>query len=272
MALKYGNRIKVQASGTPGTSDFVLGTPVAGYQSISAAISSITIGDTVRYVIEEGSSWEIGTGTYNTTGPKVARTTVIQSSAGGSTLINFTSAATLMVSVAAGDFLPSDGGTVTGTVVLPSTTSIGTVSSTEIGYLSGVTSAIQTQFNAKAPTASPTLTGTIALSGAAAFSSSITEAVYAISGTTPSINPTLGTIQTWTLSADSTPTFSSLFIAGQAITIMIDDGASRSISWPTITWVNNAGVAPSLSATNLTVIALWKVGTTFYGALVGDGL
>lgn len=163
MPLKYGNRIKVQASGTPGTSDFVLGTPVAGFQSVSAAISSITIGDTVRYVIEEGSSWEIGTGTYNTTGPKVARTTVIQSSGGGTTLVNFTSAATIIVSVAAGDFLPSDGGTVTGTVVLPSTTSIGTVDSTEIGYLDGVTSAIQTQINTKAPTASPTLTGTIAL-------------------------------------------------------------------------------------------------------------
>ena len=50
--------------------------------------------------------------------------------------------------------------TFTGTVVLPSTTSIGTVSATEIGYLDNVTSAIQTQIDAKAPTASPTLTGT----------------------------------------------------------------------------------------------------------------
>lgn len=38
--------------------------------------------------------------------------------------------------------------TITGTAVLPSTTSIGSVSSTEIGYLDGVTSSIQTQFNA----------------------------------------------------------------------------------------------------------------------------
>jgi hypothetical protein len=37
--------------------------------------------------------------------------------------------------------------TFTGTVVLPSTTSIGTVSDTEIGYLDNVTSSIQTQFN-----------------------------------------------------------------------------------------------------------------------------
>ncbi len=39
--------------------------------------------------------------------------------------------------------------TFTGTVVLPSTTSIGNVSNTEIEYLDGVTSAIQTQINAK---------------------------------------------------------------------------------------------------------------------------
>jgi microcystin-dependent protein len=49
---------------------------------------------------------------------------------------------------------PSADPTFTGTVVLPSTTSIGTVSATEIGYVDGVTSAIQTQLN--------TLTGSIA--------------------------------------------------------------------------------------------------------------
>ena len=39
--------------------------------------------------------------------------------------------------------------TFTGTVTLPSTTSIGPVSSTEIGYVDGVTSAIQTQIDAR---------------------------------------------------------------------------------------------------------------------------
>jgi hypothetical protein len=52
--------------------------------------------------------------------------------------------------------------TFTGTVVLPSTTSIGTVSATEIGYVDGVTSAIQTQLDTKAPIANPTFTGTVA--------------------------------------------------------------------------------------------------------------
>lgn len=52
---------------------------------------------------------------------------------------------------------------ITGTIALPSTTSIGTVSSTEIGYLDGVTSLIQTQLDAKAPKVSPTFTGTVVL-------------------------------------------------------------------------------------------------------------
>ena len=62
------------------------------------------------------------------------------------------------------------GPTFTGTVVLPGTTSIGEVTSTEISYLDGVTSAIQTQINNKldsttasstyAPINSPTFTGT----------------------------------------------------------------------------------------------------------------
>lgn len=52
----------------------------------------------------------------------------------------------------------------TGTVTLPATTDIGSVSGTEIGYLDGVTSSIQTQINTKAPLASPTFTGTVGLS------------------------------------------------------------------------------------------------------------
>lgn len=49
--------------------------------------------------------------------------------------------------------------TFTGTVTLPSSTSIGTISSTVLGYIDGVTSPIQTQFGDKAPLASPALTG-----------------------------------------------------------------------------------------------------------------
>jgi hypothetical protein len=48
----------------------------------------------------------------------------------------------------------------TGTVALPSTTSIGNVSNVEISHLDGVTSPLQAQIDLKAPLASPALTGT----------------------------------------------------------------------------------------------------------------
>jgi len=95
------------------------------------------------------------------------------------------------------------------------------------------------------------------------------EDIYAISGTTPALEPDNGSIQTWTLTGNSTPTDG--FSAGQAITLMIDDGTAYTITWPTMTWVNNGGTAPTLATSGYTVVAIWKVSTTLYGALVGDG-
>jgi len=98
---------------------------------------------------------------------------------------------------------------------------------------------------------------------------SYTETVFAITGTTPALDPVNGNVQTWALSAASTPT--ETFAAGESMTLMIEDGTDYTITWPTMVWVNNAGAAPTLATTGKTVIALWKVSTTLYGALVGDG-
>ena len=54
-------------------------------------------------------------------------------------------------STGTGNLVFSASPTLTGTVTLPTATSIGDVSSTEIGYLDGVTSAIQTQIDALVP-------------------------------------------------------------------------------------------------------------------------
>ena len=64
---------------------------------------------------------------------------------------------------AAATYAPLESPTLTGTVTLPESTSIGDVSNIEIGYVNGVTSAIQDQINAKAPLESPTFTGTVTL-------------------------------------------------------------------------------------------------------------
>lgn len=106
---------------------------------------------------------------------------------------------------------------------------------------------------------------------AAVFNDGYTEEVFVITGTTPAISPSNGSIQTWTLSGNSTPT-AGTWSAGQSITLMVDDGSASTITWTSlaVTWQTGGGDAPTLNITGFTVIALWKVGTTLYGARVGD--
>ena len=100
----------------------------------------------------------------------------------------------------------------------------------------------------------------------------ISEGVYFVPNVsaTPSLSPLDGSIQLWTLASNSQPAFGS-WDAGQSITLMIDDGAGFTVTWPAITWVNNAKAAPTLATSGYTVVGLWKVGSGVYGALVGNG-
>lgn len=93
----------------------------------------------------------------------------------------------------------------------------------------------------------------------------MTEEVFTLTGTTPNLDPDLGTIQMWTLTANSTPV--DTLTIGQSMTLMINDGSAYSITWPTMTWVG--GTAPALDTTGYTVIVLWKVGTSLRGMLAG---
>jgi len=121
---------------------------------------------------------------------------------------------------------------------------------------------------------SPTITGATFSSAtftAVTLNDGYTEEVLAISGTTPALTPTTASIQTWSLTANSTPT-AGTWASGQSLTLMIDDGSSRTINWASVpvTWKTDGGAAPTLNTTGYTVIQLWKVSTTIYGARVGD--
>jgi hypothetical protein len=52
----------------------------AGYQSFGAVLAN---SDTTYYAITNDTDWEVGIGTYSTTGPTLARTTILASSNGG---------------------------------------------------------------------------------------------------------------------------------------------------------------------------------------------
>ena len=50
--------------------------------------------------------------------------------------------------------------------------------------------------------------------------------------------------------------------------LMVADGSSYTVTWPTMTWVG--GSAPTLATSGYSCIELWKVGSTLYGSHVGD--
>ena len=70
----------------------------------------------------------------------------------------------ITVSVDTGTVAMLNSPTFTGTVSLPSTTSIGNVSNLELGYLDGVSSGIQSQLNGKLNLSGGTMTGNIVMS------------------------------------------------------------------------------------------------------------
>lgn len=90
------------------------------------------------------------------------------------------------------------------------------------------------------------------------------ETVYTITdGASVDINPANGGIQTWTLGASRSPTATN-FLAGQSVTLLIDDGSAYTVTWPSVTWLDGTS-APTLQTTGYTIIELFKVGTTLYG-------
>lgn len=95
------------------------------------------------------------------------------------------------------------------------------------------------------------------------------ETVYALTGTSPAIDPANGTIQTWTVSDNSTRTPTEALESGQSVTLMVDlNGTAAVINWPTMVWAG--GSAQPLAASGYSVIVLWKVDTTLYGLHAGD--
>ena len=83
MPLVVKDRVQ-ETSTTTGTGTITLAGAVSGFQSFSV----IGNANTTYYAIVLGSEWEVGLGTYTSSGTTLSRDTVLESSNGG-TKVNF---------------------------------------------------------------------------------------------------------------------------------------------------------------------------------------
>jgi hypothetical protein len=134
MALVLANR--VQESGTANTTvSFTLTGAVTGFQSFSA----IGNGNTTYYSATDASgNWEVGLGTYSTTGPTLTRTTVYASSNSGSA-VTFSGAVNVFVTYPSGRSVNLDG---SGNVSALGTVTSGTWQGSTVGVAYGGTGVI----------------------------------------------------------------------------------------------------------------------------------
>ena len=97
--VKLVNRAKMFTSTTGTGSTITLGSAVDGFQTFANA--GVLDGETIRYVIEDGTSWEIGTGVYTASGTTLSRN--VTESSNSDSPINLSGSAIIFVSMAAGD-------------------------------------------------------------------------------------------------------------------------------------------------------------------------
>lgn len=100
---KVFDRVKMTTA-TTGTGTVTLGSAVSPYQSLAAAGGANA--DVVDYLIEDGTDWEIGTGTYTSAGTTLSRT-LLQSSTGS--LLNLSGSATVSITPNDADIITNGG-------------------------------------------------------------------------------------------------------------------------------------------------------------------
>ena len=200
-------------------------------------------------------------------------TTATNLAGGGAGQIPYQSAsgATAMLAAGTATYVLTSNGAAPPTWTLPASPGTGTVTSVAgTGTISGLTlSGTVTSSGSLTlggaitgflPLAGGTMTGNLTLD---AYTEKV--ATLATSGSI-ALNPSTGT--TLSCAAAGTVTFTDSLSSGQSISLLLTNGSSYTINWPTTTWVSAAGnTAPTLSASN--TLVFWKIGTTLYGALVG---
>ena len=97
MAFVIADRVQ-ETTSTTGTGTITLNGALTGFQTFSNGIGD---GNTTFYTISDGTNWEVGIGTYTSSGNTLSRTTVLASS-NVNTYINVTTGSSVWCDYPAG--------------------------------------------------------------------------------------------------------------------------------------------------------------------------
>ena len=251
---KFVNRAKMDTA-TTGTGTLTLGSAVAGYQSFADA--GVADADTVRYVIEDGDNWEIGTGTYTASGTTLSRS--VEESSNADAALNLSGDALVFVTAAAADLDVLDGLTAT---------------TAELNYNDIAT--LGTSEASKVVTADAN--GNIKLTEELQVTAYI-ETVVALSGTTPTVDCDEANSFTLTTSGNTTFTFDYSGVNlttddSYGFTLKVTAGGTHTLTWPaSVDWPGGtAPDAPASGETDVFVFYTVDGGTNWYGFQAGDAL
>jgi hypothetical protein len=268
MALVLADRVQ-ETTTTAGTGTVTLAGAVAGYQSFA----TIGNGNTTYYTLVNDSNWEVGVGTYTSSGTTLSRDTVLASSAGGTTKITLSGTTSVFVTYPAersvnlssaaltsgrvpyattnGLLTDAAGFTFSGTVLaFPSPFTLGSTSvtstGTQLNYLSAATGTTGTTSTSLVFSAAPAITGIA------------TTDLFATNNNAVSVSGNAGTcsqsfeLNTFTNSSAATMTITLAVSTptpkdGQKMIVRIYDFSAVA---QTISWVNTENSTQSVPTTS----------------------
>jgi len=291
MALVLKDRVK-ETTTTTGTGAISLGGAVANFQAFSAVLSDT---DTTYYAIIDvtNSDYEIGLGTYSSGGNTLARTTILESSNGGSAVSFGAGSKNVFIAYPAEKSVYLDDSNqlvINSTAVTSTPAELNildgvTATTAELNILDGVT-ATTAEINYLDITTlgltEASKAATADANGVVTFDNGISEEYTAVTSTSNATTCNLqdGTNFSHTLTENTTFTFSNPASSGKvsAFTLKIVQDASASgftVTWPaSVDWPS--ATAPTLTATasavDYFVFITHDGGTTYYGFTAGQAL